>query len=71
MTKLKKMSVNCGDMVITKLGGMECMITCVAVRFGATTYEATYLLNGEFIEIWLREDEFYLNEDTDKKIGFK
>ena len=59
---------DCGDMVVTKVGKIEGMITCVAKRFGAMQYEITYIADGKHYLDWFRRMEFEFKEENG--VGF-
>lgn len=61
--------MNCGDLVTTKLGKLEGMITCKCDRFSKITYEISYFINGEQKAVWMFPEEFTLKPE-EKIIGF-
>lgn len=69
----KKISVYpCGLKVGIKEVSINGMITAMCYRFGFIQYEISYGAGNELRTIWLREEEFELNEGASKQeIGFK
>lgn len=62
-------AVTCGDIVITRLGKVEGMVTAIIDRFGQITYEITTVVEGKFDGGPFRREEFDIKE-SDKKTGF-
>lgn len=59
----------CGLRIIIIISGLPAMITGVNIKFDNVTYEATYYYDGEHRTVWLKEQEFTIEEI--KKIGYK
>jgi hypothetical protein len=61
--------IQCGQMVTSKVGKINGMITAKLSRFKDTQYEVTFVVGTEHNTIWLHRQEFEpINEN---KIGFK
>jgi len=65
------MTYECGNTLMTKLGGLVGMVTCISNRFGKITYEFSYFKeNQEYVSIWLSEAELMPYEPK-PQIGYK
>lgn len=62
-----------GTKVITKIGGLECLIIGICVRGKNNEhiqYQVSRFANGEYRAEWLEDFEIILADENQKKSGF-
>lgn len=61
----------CGTKVITEIGKIEAIVTCISIRNDKALYELAWFHNGEYRTAFVSENEFTVENKERQKIGFK
>lgn len=52
-------------------GGIKAIVTAATIRFDKIQYEVSYFYEGEYKTAWLDKEEFTIDQQPVKSIGFR